>query len=44
MLPKALLGAPVEEKGNAYFLLQGGWNPFRKTYNDVFVLRVVPNA
>ena len=24
----------------SHFLLQGGWNPFRKTYNDVFVLCV----
>jgi hypothetical protein len=28
------------ESNDAYFLLQGGWYPFRKTYNDVFVLRV----
>jgi hypothetical protein len=25
-----------------YFLLNGGWYPFRKTYNDIFLLRISP--
>ena len=37
--PNALSGS-LESSNNAYYLLQGGWNPFRATYNDCFVLRV----
>ncbi|KAL3791799.1 hypothetical protein HJC23_002430 [Cyclotella cryptica] len=41
LLPKDLLCRNSSEgKNDAYFLLQGGWNPFRKTFDDVFVLRV----
>ncbi|KAL3780514.1 hypothetical protein ACHAW5_007160 [Stephanodiscus triporus] len=29
-----------DEKECRYFLLNGGWYPFRKTYNDVFLLRI----
>mmetsp|Transcript_27039 Transcript_27039/g.40676 ORF Transcript_27039/g.40676 Transcript_27039/m.40676 type:complete len:443 (+) Transcript_27039:47-1375(+) len=35
MLP----GSTCTESDKCY-LLQGGWAPFRKTYNDVFVLRI----
>jgi len=36
---KVLPGDTFAESDKCY-LLQGGWAPFRKTYNDVFVLRV----
>ena len=32
-----------EEEEGAYYLLQGGWYPFRKTYSDAFLLRISPN-
>ena len=31
---------PSGDEDDVHFLLQGGWYPFRKTFNDVFVLRV----
>ena len=30
----------VDDRGGNYYLLTGGWAPFRKTWNDCFVLRV----
>lgn len=36
---KMLPGGTFAESDKCY-LLQGGWAPFRKTYNDVFVLRI----
>lgn len=32
-----------KEKECVDFLLQGGWYPFRKTYNDAFLLRISSN-
>ena len=43
LLPRALTdNESLLDKEPTYFLLQGGWNPFRKTYNDVFVLCILP--
>ena len=36
---KMLPGKAADECDKCY-LLQGGWAPFKKTYNDVFVLRI----
>lgn len=30
----------IDDRGGKYYLLTGGWAPFRKTWNDCFVLRV----
>lgn len=30
----------VDDRGGKHYLLTGGWAPFRKTWNDCFVLRV----
>jgi hypothetical protein len=30
----------AEENDGSYFLLNGGWYPFRKTYDDIFLLRI----
>ena len=38
--PNYLPSSNSETTRRSHFLLQGGWNPFRKTYNDVFILRV----
>ena len=41
LLPNGILWkseSPAE--GCKYYLLSGGWYPFRKTYNDVFLLRI----
>ncbi|KAL7482329.1 hypothetical protein ACHAW6_008003 [Cyclotella cf. meneghiniana] len=41
LLPKDLLNRYSSGgKNDVYFLLQGGWNPFRQTFDDVFVLRI----
>ncbi|KAL9191393.1 hypothetical protein ACHAXT_001099 [Thalassiosira profunda] len=32
-----------DEGESSYYLLQGGWYPFRKTYSDAFLLRISPN-
>ncbi|KAL7524095.1 hypothetical protein ACHAXR_001491, partial [Thalassiosira sp. AJA248-18] len=49
ILPKGIIwkGAPSAENTGeecAYFLLQGGWYPFRRTYNDVFLLRIMSSS
>jgi hypothetical protein len=45
LLPKKLLQRYSSGGNNdAFFLLQGGWNPFRKTFDDVFVLRIATNG
>ena len=31
---------PINDKGGSFYLLSGGWAPFRETWNDCFVLRV----
>ena len=45
LLPKDIIwkrsGSSSEGKCK-YFLLNGGWYPFRKTYNDIFLLRISP--
>ncbi len=33
----------TEDEGSQYFLLSGGWYPFRTTYGDNFVLKVTKN-
>ncbi|KAL7552463.1 hypothetical protein ACHAWF_015712 [Thalassiosira exigua] len=38
-LPRGVVGGDAS-KSSSYFLLQGGWYPFRKTYDDAFLLRV----
>lgn len=30
----------IDDRGGKYYLLTGGWAPFKKTWNDCFVLRV----
>jgi hypothetical protein len=40
LFPEALLKPSNNNNVHRYFLLQGGWNPFRTTYNDAFVLCV----
>ena len=30
----------AEEDDGSYFLLNGGWYPFRETYDDIFLLRI----
>lgn len=43
LLPPALIKSESSlDEVPAYFLLQGGWNPFRRTYDDVFVLCILP--
>jgi hypothetical protein len=37
---RKILPINMFEEGCKYYLLQGGWAPFRKTYDDVFLLRV----
>mmetsp|Transcript_21716 Transcript_21716/g.35809 ORF Transcript_21716/g.35809 Transcript_21716/m.35809 type:complete len:440 (-) Transcript_21716:3567-4886(-) len=37
---KKMLPADAAEESGKYYLLQGGWAPFKKTFNDVFVLRI----
>ena len=36
MLPVGITSA----KSDKFYILQGGWAPFRKTYNDLFVLQI----
>jgi hypothetical protein len=37
---RKMLPSGTFEESDKCYLLQGGWAPFRKTYNDVFVLRI----
>ncbi|KAL7501708.1 hypothetical protein ACHAXN_007526 [Cyclotella atomus] len=37
LIPDSLLMSSTSN-AHQYFLLQGGWNPFRTTYNDAFIL------
>ncbi|KAL7473790.1 hypothetical protein ACHAXS_014387 [Conticribra weissflogii] len=44
--PKGLLPECLWKKSldDSFYILQGGWYPFRHTYNDVFLLRVSPSS
>jgi len=39
-LPNMKAGTEGDDGKSSCFLLQGGWYPFRKTYDDVFLLRI----
>jgi len=40
LLPNMKAGTEGDDGKGSCFLLQGGWYPFRKTYDDVFLLRI----
>jgi hypothetical protein len=44
LLPNGILRKKSEshpaDEDCKYYLLSGGWYPFRKTYNDIFLLRI----
>ena len=40
LLPKDIAWKQDGGEKDAYYMLQGGWYPFQRTYDDVFVLRV----